>query len=140
MNEPAPDPACLARLDALRRIAPFDRVREIELALLAEVAVSRTYAPGASIHAGDAPLARLLLVTSGAVRDADDHAVGPVCGLASMFDAALVGVLTADATEGAEVLWINKHTFFTLARECPELVTGFLELGPAGAVGSRVMP
>jgi signal-transduction protein with cAMP-binding, CBS, and nucleotidyltransferase domain len=140
MNEPAPDPACLARLGALCRIAPFDRVREVELALLAEVAVSRAYAPGAPIHAGGAPLARLLIVTGGVVRDAEGRAVGPVCGLASMFDAALVGVLTADATEGAEVLWINKHTFFTLARECPELVTGFLELGPAGAAGSRATP
>ena len=122
-----------ARLAALRRIAPFDRVREVELALLAEVAVARGFVPGAALHAGGAPLVRVLVVTAGAVRDADGRTVGPVIGLASMFDATPVGALTADPVTGAEVLWINKYTFFTLARECPEIVRGFLEVGPAGA-------
>jgi hypothetical protein len=133
MNAPAADPACLARLAALKRVAPFDRVREVELALFAEVATARIFAPGAIVHHGGAPLARVLLVTAGAVRDTEGHAVGPVGGLASMFDGTPVGGLTADATAGAEVLWIGKYAFFTLARECPELIRGFLELGPAGA-------
>jgi signal-transduction protein with cAMP-binding, CBS, and nucleotidyltransferase domain len=117
----------------LARVVPFDRLRPNELAVLAEAVQVRAFAPGAEVHAGGAePPRKLLVITAGAVRNDAGTTVGPVEGLASLFDGRPVSRLRADENTGAEVLTINRHTFFTLAHECPELVRGFLELGPAG--------
>ena len=134
MKSPSTDTTLPARMAALQRIIPFHRMAETELGCLAEMLSARTYAPGAVLHRGGEPLARLLVVVRGSVRTETGELAGPVCGLASLFGASVVGPLAADATTGAEVMWMNKHTFFTLARECPEVVRGFLETGPAGGV------
>ncbi len=134
----APTDAELAiRLRALRRIAPFDRLGRQELGRLVEMTLMKRHAPGAGVHAGGAPLPRLLIVVAGGLHGAAGAEAGPVCGLASMFAETPEGPLFADPVAGAEVIEINKYTFFTLAHECPELVRGFLELGPQGA---RVSP
>ncbi len=131
MNRTA-DAELAGRLKALRRVAPFDRLGTQEIGRLVEMTVLKRHAPGVRVHAGEAPLPRLMVVVAGVLRAADGGAAGPVCGLASMFTEAPVGPLFADPAVGAEVIEINKYTFFTLAHECPEVVRGFLELGPQG--------
>jgi signal-transduction protein with cAMP-binding, CBS, and nucleotidyltransferase domain len=122
------------KMALLARVAPFDRLRPNELAVLAEAVQVRAFAPAAEVHAGGTePPRKLLVIIGGAVRDDAGTAVGPIHGLASLFDGRPVRRLVADGQSGAEVLTINRHTFFTLAHECPEIVRGFLELGPAGA-------
>jgi signal-transduction protein with cAMP-binding, CBS, and nucleotidyltransferase domain len=116
---------------ALRSIAPFDRVRESELALLSRVLLARSFAPGAEIHHGAGPLTHLLLVIGG-VSDSAGNSIGPIVGLGSFLADAPTPRLIADHHLGAEILFINRPTFFTLVRECPELLRGFLEVGPAG--------
>ena len=132
MNGPARAP--VDTMAALARVAPFDRLRANELAVLAEAVQVRAFRPAAEVHAdGTEPPRKLLVVIAGTVRDETGAAVGPVHGLASLFDGRPVARLVADASTGAEVITINRHTFFTLAHECPELVRGFLDLGPSGA-------
>jgi hypothetical protein len=129
------DPSSLPSTDrplALRAIAPFDRVRESELALLSRVLVTRSFAPGATIHRGAEPLAHLLVVTGGDARDPAGNPVGPIVGLGSLLADESMPPLIADRDLGAEILFINRPTFFTLVRECPELLRGFLEIGPTG--------
>ncbi len=121
-----------ARLSALQAIAPFNRLREAECAVLAEAATPRHFPPQVIVHQGGLPLARLMIVIAGAVRNGAGAELGPVLGLGSLLDGQFLEQLTADPQTGADVLLVNKHTFFTLARECPEVLRGFLELGPAG--------
>ncbi|HEY1721480.1 MAG TPA: hypothetical protein VGG27_09575 [Magnetospirillaceae bacterium] len=114
------------RVAALRAIAPFDRLADLELALLVEVAAHRRYAPGAVVHHGEGGAPKLIMTIAGATRAASgsNH---PVAGLPSMFDPYAVERLVADDTVGAETLSLDRQTFFTVARECPALIRGFLE-------------
>jgi signal-transduction protein with cAMP-binding, CBS, and nucleotidyltransferase domain len=137
MNRLHPARSFAEKMAALARVAPFDRLRPHELAVLAEAVQIRLFAPAAEVHPGGAePPRKLIVIVGGTVRDDTGSVVGPVHGLASLFDGRPVSRLLADGKAGAEVLTINRHTFFTLAHECPELVRGFLELGPAGALAS----
>ncbi len=115
-NDPASRPSPSRPL-ALRSIAPFDRVRASELALLSDVLLARAFAPGAKIHRGGEPLGRLLVIIGGAVRDPAGNAVGPILGLGSLLADEPTPPLVANRTAGAEILFINRPTFFTLVRE-----------------------
>jgi len=125
-------PSLIEKLFALRQVQPFDRLSPEELALLAEVARPRHYAPGEAIHPGEAPLARLLVVVGGRAVDAAGAAVGPIVGLASLVNNLTAPRLLADPAVGVRLLDISKRHFFTLARECPEFVLGLIELGEHG--------
>jgi signal-transduction protein with cAMP-binding, CBS, and nucleotidyltransferase domain len=125
-------PSLIEKLFALRQVQPFDRLPPDELALLAEVARPRSYAPGEVIHPGEAPLTRLLVVVGGRAVDAAGVAAGPIAGLASLVANLPAPRLAADPTAGVRLLDISKRHFFTLARECPEFVLGLIELGEHG--------
>ena len=122
-------------LSALRRIAPFDRMPDDQLALLLTFAGIRDYSPGATVHKGVTAPPRLQVVMKGRVVDAAGTAIGPVMGLAAMFEPPSPAILSADAS-GATILSIDRQTFFTLARASPEFVRGFLEIGTSGGVAS----
>jgi len=122
-------------LSALRRIAPFDRMPDDQLALLLTFVNIRDYAPGATVHKGASAPPRLQVVMKGSVVDAAGTAIGPVMGLAAMFEPPSQAILSADAS-GATILSIDRQTFFTLARASPEFVRGFLEIGASGGVAS----
>jgi hypothetical protein len=132
MNHDSSPRLSAARPLALQSIAPFDRVRESELALLSRVLVRRSFAAGAKVHRGAEPLAHLLVVIGGEVTDPGGNPVGPIIGLGSLLADEPAPHLMADRERGAEILFVNRPTFFTLVRECPELLRGFLEIGPAG--------
>jgi signal-transduction protein with cAMP-binding, CBS, and nucleotidyltransferase domain len=125
-------PSLIEKLFSLRQVRPFDRLPPDELALLAEVARHRNYAPGEVIHPGDVPLPRLLVVVGGRALDAAGAQAGPIVGLASLVNNLPAPRLTADPAAGARVLDISRRHFFTLARECPEFVLGLIELGERG--------
>ena len=131
---PAPPcaPSLIEKLFALRGVQPFDRLPPDELALLAEVARPRQYAPGEAIHPGDAPLSRLLVVVGGGLVDAAGAPAGPIAGAASLVGNLPAPLLAADPAAGARLLDISKRHFFTLARECPEFILGLIELGGQG--------
>jgi signal-transduction protein with cAMP-binding, CBS, and nucleotidyltransferase domain len=122
-------------LSALRRIAPFDRMPDDQLALLLTFATIRDYSPGATVHKGINAPPRLQVVMKGCVVDAAGTAMGPVMGLTAMFEPPSQAILSADAS-GATILSIDRQTFFTLARARPEFVRGFLEIGTSGGVAS----
>jgi signal-transduction protein with cAMP-binding, CBS, and nucleotidyltransferase domain len=129
---PAYAPTLIEKLFALRRAQPFDRLAPDELALLAEVARPRTYAPGEVIHPGEAPLLRLLVLAGGGWAVPAGAAAGPIAGVASLLHNGPAPRLLADPAAGARLLDISKRHFFTLARECPEFVLGLIELGEEG--------
>jgi signal-transduction protein with cAMP-binding, CBS, and nucleotidyltransferase domain len=125
-------PSLIEKLFALRQVQPFDRLPPDELALLAEVARPRSYAPGEVIHPGEVPLTRLLVVVGGRAVDAAGVGAGPIAGLASLVNNLPAPRLAADPGAGVRLLDISKRHFFTLARECPEFVLGLIELGEHG--------
>jgi signal-transduction protein with cAMP-binding, CBS, and nucleotidyltransferase domain len=131
---PAYAPSLIEKLFALRRVQPFDRLPADELALLAEVARPRAYAPGEVIHPGEVPLGRLLVLADGRAVDAAGAAAGPIAGVGSLLNNVPAGRLAADPVAGARMLDISKRHFFTLARECPEFVLGLIELGEHGKI------
>lgn len=121
-------------LASLRAVAPFDRLPHGELALLLQFADVRQHSPGAIVHRGVTAPARLHVVLAGAVVDTAGAPAGPVLGLAAMFALPSPDPLAAHGTLGVTLLSIDRQTFFTLARAYPQLVRGFLEVGPAGLV------
>ena len=82
-------------------------------------------------------MGRVYVVGSGSVLGANGAAIGPIGGIASLFDGADVGRLIADPKEGVHLVWVTKHAFFTVCRECPEVLRGFLELGAAGRLAEN---
>src|SRR5690242_12847692 len=100
-------------LSALRRIAPFDRIPDDQLALLLTFAGIRDYSPGATVHKGIGAPPRLQVVMKGSVVDEAGTATGPVMGLTAMFELPSDGLLSAGAS-GATLLSIDRQTFFTL--------------------------
>ncbi len=122
------------KLFALKRIAPFSGLRHSELALIAEVARERRFAPGALVSASGTPVARLYTVVAGRIVNADGQPTPMVFGAASLlYSYPLVKDLYASPDEGVTCLLMGKGHFFTLINECPEFTAGLLELSSAAA-------
>jgi hypothetical protein len=126
------------RLFALKATAPFDRLRDSELASIAEVAQSRFYTDGDLIFGTHRPLQELFVVVSGAwtfIGDSpkarfDDVIGQSVIGVLNLlFDTKTRGsLLTPAGGAGLQCLVLSKTHFFTAVNECPALMAGFLEL------------
>ena len=113
------------RMLALRTIAPFDRLREEELSLIAEVTVPRVASPGEILHSGGSPLYSLwVTIEGGLVRD-DGTAAERVNGLPALLSSVITPGLRAGPA-GARILVLSKGCFFTLTSECPAFVLGLL--------------
>jgi hypothetical protein len=116
------------RMLALQTVAPFDRLSENELSLIAEVAEPRLASPGEIVHLGGAPLPSLwVTVDGGLVRD-DGAAAERVNGLTALLGNVTTAELRA-GPEGARILVLSKGCFFTLTRECPAFILGLLTGG-----------
>ncbi|HEY3754815.1 MAG TPA: hypothetical protein VGL42_01575 [Opitutaceae bacterium] len=129
----AEGPSVIARLFALQGVRPFQLLPPDELAIVAEVARPRDYAPGEMVAPGGLPLTHLLVVIAGRIQAPDGSPLGPIVGVASLLRDLSFPRLDAAAPSGARTLQISKRHFFTLARECPEFILGLLEIGEAGA-------
>lgn len=114
------------RLFALRAVAPFDRLEDAELLLIARHARRRDFEPGRVI-ASAGTVAETLFVT------VEGGALAAGAAAPTVFDAPglLFGLATpADIVAGPEglgALVIAKPHVFTIARECPEFVVGLRE-------------
>ncbi len=133
-------PSLLEKLFALRAVSPFDRLAPAELALIAEIAEPRAYAPGETIHADGDRLLRLVAVVGGRVLTSDGTSAGTLLGAASLVRNALAPHLVADPIAGARVLRLERGPFFTLLRECPAFTLGLLELGATPAPAPAPLP
>ncbi len=133
-------PSLLEKLFALRAVPPFDRLAPTELALIAEIAEPRAYAPGETIHVGGDRLLRLIAVVGGSVRTSDGAPTSSLLGAASLVRNAVAPHLVADPVAGARVLRLERGPFFTLLRECPAFTLGLLELGATPTPTSTPAP
>jgi signal-transduction protein with cAMP-binding, CBS, and nucleotidyltransferase domain len=113
---------------ALKSVPPFDRLRDSELALLAEVARVRRFAPGETVCAPERPLQRLLVVVQGGIAPTAGGGATDVLGVAALlFGVPIADTYTASPATGATCLLVSKGHFHTTVRECPELVAAFLD-------------
>ena len=118
------------RLFALRGVAPFNRLEDTELLLIAQHARLRTFGTGQVLIAAGA-VAETLFVrieggaeTGGAPAPAVFDAPGLLFGLAARSEYVA-------GADGLVALLIAKPHVFTIARECPEFVVGLRGLGAA---------
>ena len=127
----------IEKILALRNTPLFERLRDMELGLIAEIAAEKKYAPGELLISRRKPLQRLYVVVQGSVRCADDRAMPTVIGVESLlFDIPVAESLKASGETGAVCLLISKAHFFTIVNECPALVIGLLEeFSVAGLAG-----
>lgn len=117
------------RFFALQETPPFDRLRESELALIADVALERTYAPGEAVHPGREPFSRLYVLLEGQWQYADGQPAPRLLGVGSLlFDQPASGAVTAHPDVGARVVTIGKSHFHTICNQCPEVLLGLLEM------------
>jgi CRP-like cAMP-binding protein len=117
----------IEKLLALRNTPSFERLRDMELALIAEVAREKHYVPGDLVIARQKLLNRLYVVVQGEVWSAANRAMPAVIGAESLlFDIPATETLIASRETGAVCLLISKAHFFTIVNECPSLVIGFL--------------
>jgi hypothetical protein len=133
----------LERLLALRTTPPFNRLRDTELALIADVACVARRSPNEIICSPEKPLRRLHVVVEGSIQDPAGTVAPPVFGAeALLLDLPIPGTWRAGA-EGSLCLLINKGNFHTIVHECPELVVGLLVGGartPTGVGADGVNP
>lgn len=121
----------LNRMFALRVVAPFHRLDDTELLLIAQHAGRRVVAPGRTLVAAgtvaDVLFVRLQgsVLIGGVAAPAVFDAAGLLFGLGARGD-QVVG------PEGLTALVIAKPHVFTIARECPEFVVGLRGLIDAG--------
>lgn len=114
----------------LKRHPLFASLENEELILIAEIAISRRFAPGSVVAESDSLPRRLYVITSGHVyeEDGEEETSLPLIGVESLLlDKPLGRRLLADSEEGAECLVIGKGHFFTIINECPEILARYLE-------------
>lgn len=117
------------RMFQLRSIAPFDRLSETELAIIAESAVERIYEAGKRIASMDKPAQALIITLQGNLANSEGKRLPDVMSP----EALLTGTpfpcdVFASHKEGAVCLLINKGHFFTILYECPALASGFIDM------------
>jgi len=116
------------KIFALKRTKPFDRLRDSELTLIAEIARERRYAPGETLISSEKPLQNLYVVVQGSILRSDGNKMPNVFGIESLlFDIPVIDALETSHEDGALCLLIAKGHFFTIINECPGLAIGFLE-------------
>jgi hypothetical protein len=115
------------KIFALRSLPALGGLSDGELAVIAEVAQERLYAPGALVGAAGRPPPRLLFVCRGAVLDDAGRDQGPVPGAAAvLFNRPLATRWTAAPPQGAHCLQIARSHLFTIVRQCPAFVVGLV--------------
>lgn len=117
------------KIFALKRHPLFSSLEDAELILIADVAVSRQFAPGSTIAEPGALLNRIYVVTGGTISGAGDDSVDlPLVGVESLvLEKPVAQTLVAHPEDGAQCLVIGKGHFFTILNECPEILIHYLE-------------
>jgi signal-transduction protein with cAMP-binding, CBS, and nucleotidyltransferase domain len=112
----------------LKKISPFDRLKDSQIAVIAEVAKEQVFEPDKIVSSKEKIQHRLYITIEGSIiTEIDQKTIPQIFGLESLlFDLPISDTLKA-SDEGAVCLVISKKHFFTIMYECPELVLGFLE-------------
>lgn len=120
----------IEKLFALRSIQPFDRLRESELELVAEVIQVRSFSPGSLIAAAYHPVYHLYIITIGEIEIEYRIKKAPIIiGLNSLlFNQDIVYDINAGAEQEITALVLSKRHFFTIFNQCPNLLVGFVEM------------
>lgn len=121
----------LERLFALRAVAPFHRLDDTELLLIAQHARRRTFAAGRRVIAAGAVAEALFVRLEGGARLGEVEAL-PVFDAAGLLFGLAAPADYVAGPDGLEALVIAKPHVFTIARECPEFVVGLRGLTTAG--------
>lgn len=128
----------IERIFRLRLVAPFDRLTDGELALIAEAAVLRRYEPGRRVSSRDKTARALFITLAGGLVDDAGRRLPAVTPTASLLGGKpLEHDILASPGEGAVCLLISKGQFFTILYECPALTIGFVELSGDGGFERR---
>lgn len=128
MDHLDPSSNCDPRIAALQAVRPFERLTDQEIKLLAEIAKSRTVAPGEIVHPGERPLSALHVTIGGTlIREDDERVAEPLNGVADLLTYDSSPALRA-GPNGAKLLTISHGYFFTLVQECPEFLLGLITL------------
>lgn len=116
------------RVFVLKSSPPFDRLRDSEIALIAESMKVRRYEPGDIICGAGLHLQKLYVVAEGDLLLDTGEVVPHVFGLQHLlFDKPPEHAVVASPKEGACCLTIGKSGFFTMIYECPILIVEFLQ-------------
>jgi len=111
-------------------IPPFSGLDADEVAVVCDVAVMKRYAPGEWIARAGRVASRVSIVVEGSVEGTS----GRVFGMLSMLTGT-PGLLDLRAgPEGAGCLQVRRGPFFTIAHECPEILTWILEQEPTAVL------
>jgi hypothetical protein len=122
------------KIFALRRLPVLAGLTDPELAVLAEAARERRYAPGAVVCAAGRLPGRLAFVCAGVVQYSAGRDRGAAPGAAALlFDRPDALALVAGAGAGALCLQVPRSHLFTLVRQCPAFVVSLLAAAPAAA-------
>ncbi|MEQ8351742.1 MAG: hypothetical protein RH862_09680 [Leptospiraceae bacterium] len=116
------------RIIALQHIFPFSRLREGELAALAEVCIVRSYEPNELVLEAGRSMKRLLICLNGGFRDASGKSPGLILGIQSLLFDHELGESIYAADKGATCLLLEKGYFFRTMYELPEIAQGIVAL------------
>jgi signal-transduction protein with cAMP-binding, CBS, and nucleotidyltransferase domain len=117
------------KMFALKSVAPFDTLRDGELALIAQEARVREFGPNEVVCGAEKPIRSLHVAVAGQVLRQGDSAVIPIAGVTALLFNQETNEMLIAGPEGATCLLIRRGNFFTIANECPNLLVGLL--GPA---------
>ncbi len=116
------------KIFALKSSPPFDKLKDSEIILIAEIVRERHYTAGRLLTGGENPLKNLYITVEGGVFHSGGRSLPPVIGMASLLFSRVTGPLKASQDKGARCLVISKGQFFTIINECPNLLLRYLEL------------
>jgi hypothetical protein len=115
------------KIFALHALPPLAELGESELAVIAEIARERRFAPGAPVFAAGSVPPRLLFVISGSIVDTDGADQGSVPGAVPLLlELPLSRPWLAGPREGALCLKVARGHLFTIVQQCPAFVVGLL--------------
>ena len=124
------------KIFALHALPPLADLGESELAVIAEIARERRFAPGATVFAPGSVPPQLLFVVSGAI--INDLGVDQGCvpgAVPLLLELPLTRQWRADPRDGALCLRVARGHLFTIVQQCPDFVVGLL--GEPAAQGPR---
>lgn len=118
----------IEKIFAIRKIQPFDQLRDSELSLFSKRTRERRYQPGQPIASTGTVLPYLIIVLEGRVESDSGIILPPIIGITSLlYERPLSYNLIAHPNEETMGLIVNKENFFTFVYECPSFVIGMIQ-------------
>lgn len=116
------------KIFALNAVFPFSQLQPEELFILASAVTPRTYSPGRLICPAGEVIQRLYVRVTGSMVSAEGGVMQPVVGTTCLLTGQPSYLTIAAGPEGCTALVLPRGKFFTAINECPNLLTGFLQM------------